>query len=100
MKCPRSNNCLSYPQKCTACAVTSSAFDNYPYFVEIAPHYEDDKTDVKFKIFWGNHTNVSADVKLNQWLEENPNVELVDWQYQQVRVGDHTICISYKEKEK
>jgi len=54
---------------------------------------------IQFKIFWGNHTNVSADAKLNQWLAENPNVELVGWQYQQVRLGDHSICITYKEKE-
>ena len=98
MKCSRSNNCVGYPQKCTACEVTSSAFNPYPYFVEIAPRRE--WTDVKFKIFWGNHTSVSADAKLNQWLAENPSVELVEWQYQQVRLGDHSICIVYKEKEK
>lgn len=95
MKCPHSNNCVGYPQKCKACEVTSSAFDNYPYFGEILPLGD----KVKFKIFWGNHTSVSADVKLNQWLAENPAVELVDWQYRQVRLGDHSICIAYKEKE-
>lgn len=54
---------------------------------------------IKFKIFCGNYTNVSADVKLNQWLAENPTVELVDWQYRQKRFGDHSICITYKENK-
>lgn len=52
---------------------------------------------IKFKIFWGNHTNVSADVKLNNWLAENPSVRILNYQYQQVRLGDHSICISYLE---
>ena len=75
MSCPKENNCYNAKKPDIDCAV-------------------------KFKIFWGNHTNVSADVKLNQWLVENPSVELVEWQYQQVRLGDHSICITYKEKEK
>lgn len=52
---------------------------------------------IKFKIFYGNHTDVSADVKANQWLEKNPNVRVLGYQYQQVRVGDHSICIMYRE---
>lgn len=55
---------------------------------------------VKFKIFFGNHTIRSADDKVNQWLEENPGVELVSYQFQEPRIGDHSICIMYKEEEK
>lgn len=51
----------------------------------------------KFKIFFGNHTLVTADDKLNQWLRENPNVRVVNWQYDQARMGDHSICIEYVE---
>ena len=51
----------------------------------------------KFKIFFGNHTMISADTKLNQWLAENPSVSIVSWQYQQARMGDHSICIAYRE---
>ncbi len=53
----------------------------------------------KFKIFWGNHTNVSADVKVNQWLEQNPHIKLVSYQYRQVRLGDHSICVEYVEEK-
>ena len=52
----------------------------------------------KFKIFFGNHTLQSADEKLNQWLEENPNIKLVSWQYSQARMGDHSICVEYVEE--
>lgn len=54
---------------------------------------------LRFKIFWGNHTNVSADEKLNQWIKENPSAVIIDWQYQQVRLGDHSICIKYAQYE-
>ena len=49
----------------------------------------------KFKIFFGNHTLQSADEKLNQWLEENPLAVILKWQYQEPRIGDHSICIQY-----
>ena len=52
---------------------------------------------LRFKIFWGNHTMQSADEKLNQWLQDNPHVNILNYQYQQVRLGDHSICISYLE---
>ena len=50
----------------------------------------------KFKIFMGNSYN-PVDIKANKWLEENPNVEIIDVRYQQARYGDHSICILYKE---
>lgn len=54
---------------------------------------------LRFKIFWGNHTSVSADEKLNQWIKENPLAVIIDWQYQQARLGDHSICIKYAQYE-
>lgn len=50
----------------------------------------------KFKIFMGN-AGYQADDKANEWLEENPNVEIISMKYQQARYGDHSICILYKE---
>lgn len=50
----------------------------------------------KFKIFFGNHTVQTADDKLNQWLEQHPNVKVLDYQYQMARIGDHSICIMYE----
>lgn len=52
---------------------------------------------IKFKIFFGNHTLQTADDKLNQWLEEHPSVRILNYQYSQARMGDHSICISYLE---
>ena len=52
---------------------------------------------VKFKIFFGNHTIKSADEKLNEWLRENPKISIISWQYQEPRIGDHSICIAYRE---
>lgn len=54
---------------------------------------------IKFKIFFGNHTIQTADDKLNKWLEENPGVRVINWQYEEPRIGDHSICIEYKEEE-
>lgn len=51
----------------------------------------------KFKIFFGNHTLQTADDKLNQWLAENPSVRIIEWRYDQARMGDHSICIQYVE---
>lgn len=93
MKCRLSDVCVNYPHKCLDCETLAQDVNYLPYCEKRKPPI------TKFKIFWGNHTNVSADVKLNQWLADNPSVELVDWQYQQVRLGDHSICITYKEKE-
>ena len=51
----------------------------------------------KFKIFMGNSSE-TADVEANEWLEENPGIEIVDVRYQQARYSDHSICILYKEE--
>ena len=56
---------------------------------------------LKSKIFFGlNQDNQSADCKLNQWLVENPNVEILDFKYQHTTAyWHHSICILYKEEE-
>ena len=51
----------------------------------------------KFKIFFGCHTLESADEKINAWLDENPDVRILNWQFQEPRIGDHAICIEYAE---
>ena len=52
----------------------------------------------RFKIFVGNYNN-TADEEANKWLEENPNVEIVEMRYQQARCGDHSICILYNKEK-
>ena len=56
----------------------------------------------KFKIFFGTCNGLDlnrADYKLNKWLEENqscdPGIYILSWQYQQSRLGDHSICVEY-----
>lgn len=49
----------------------------------------------KYKIFFGNQSTVTAAAKLNEWLEKNPDIIIHTWQYQQARLGDHSICIEY-----
>lgn len=51
----------------------------------------------KFKIFFGHSCDNHASDRLNQWLAEHPNVRVIDYQYQQARMGDHSICIRYEE---
>ena len=53
---------------------------------------------VKFKIFSGNFVDEDnqPDTKVNRWLEEHPEVRIVDWKYAMTdRTGDIYICISY-----
>ena len=91
MKCPKSDICAFYPRMCKVCEVFSNETNQFPYFTR----FQCD--NVKFKIFWGNHTSVSADTKLNQWLDENPDIKIQSYQYQQARLGDHSICVEYVE---
>lgn len=51
---------------------------------------------VKFKLFFGTLSD-TADEQVNEWLEEEKNIEVIDFKYQQARFGDHSICIMYKE---
>ena len=50
----------------------------------------------KFIIFAGNVNN-KADIKANKWLEEHPNISIINVNYQQANLGDHSICIFYEE---
>ena len=52
----------------------------------------------KFKIIMGI-SNKTADIEVNEWLEENPGIEIIDVRYQQARYSDHSICFLYKEDE-
>ena len=91
MNCRLSNLCVNYPSKCLDCQTISEE-------INTLPHYEKRKPPVhKFKIFFGNHTLQTADDKLNQWLKENPSVRIIEWRYDQARMGDHSICIQYEE---
>lgn len=51
----------------------------------------------KFKIFFGSAGQECASDALNRWLDENPNVRVIDYRYQQAQFGDHSICIRYEE---
>lgn len=56
---------------------------------------------LRFKIFFG--TNIyRADEKLNAWLEEHPELEVVDYRmhHELDNIFDHAIFITYKERDK
>lgn len=48
----------------------------------------------RFKIFTETQL-LKAENKINDWLEKNPDVYIIRWQYQQDRMGDYSICIEY-----
>lgn len=98
--CPTCNFCSNYPFMCFECA--SNLCGTATYFKPIEKHHETDKektvfNNQKFKIFFGTYQN-PADIKVNKWIEDNPNVTIVSYQYQQEGMGDHSICIMYKAK--
>lgn len=51
------------------------------------------------KTFFGTTSfgGISADIEFNKWIQEHPNIEILEFRYQQARYGDHSICILYKE---
>lgn len=51
----------------------------------------------KAKIFFGNSNYTPADITLNEWLSQHPNIKIVHTHYQQARYGDHSIYILYEE---
>jgi hypothetical protein len=55
---------------------------------------------LRFKIFFGSHV-YQADEKLNTWLEENQNYEVVDYRmlHEMDNIYNHAIMITYREKE-
>lgn len=50
------------------------------------------------KIFYGafGQNRPTADELFNEWIAENPNVEIIKFRYAQARFGDHSIAILYK----
>lgn len=55
---------------------------------------------IKTELFFGNakHQGYRADTYCNNWLAENPNLEIIDIRYAHSEDGNHSICILYKEK--
>lgn len=55
---------------------------------------------IQTKLFCGSfeYKHVTADTKFNKWIEEHPNIEILEFRYQQARYGDHSIAILYREK--
>lgn len=58
-------------------------------------------TTGKFKIFLGT-VNAPADVKMNTWMHERARsqiiIDILDWKFQQARMGDHSLAILYQER--
>lgn len=57
---------------------------------------------IQFEIFFGGYSSECADCRasdyLNEWITDHPNAKIIDWQYQQARYGDHSICIRYVDR--
>lgn len=56
---------------------------------------------VKFKIFSGNFIDDDnqPDTKVNKWLEEHPNIKIIDWEYAATDNFNSDICILYLDSE-
>lgn len=92
MTCHNADFCANYPNACKECWTMADIYKYYPHYVE------KENRDVKFKIFFGTLSENTADLKLNKWLSENPDVAIIDFRYSHARMGDHSICIMYEEK--
>ena len=90
MVCGKSDTCDNYFKKCRECWSTSNTLAPTPCYVQ-------KNGSVKFMIFFGNRDSTRADSKLNTWISQNPNVRILEYQYQQARMGDHSICVMYEE---
>lgn len=56
------------------------------------------------KIFSGCFNNsggqaITADDKFNEWVKDNPNIEIIDFVYRHTRYGDHSIAVLYKTRK-
>lgn len=53
----------------------------------------------KAKTFNGNFNvnSTSADEKFNKWINDHPNIHIIEFKYKQAHCGDHSICILYKD---
>lgn len=47
------------------------------------------------KIFMGTGSD-QADDKFNAWIQDHPDIEIIEFRYQQARYSDHSIAILYK----
>lgn len=59
----------------------------------------DNHINPKAKIFFGNAGGTRADQLFGEWMEEHPHAVIIDFKYEQVRYGDHSIVILYEEKD-
>ena len=57
--------------------------------------------NLKTKIFFSTRiNNNSASDEMNLWLEQHPNVEILEFKYQHTTTyWHHSICILYRECE-
>lgn len=53
---------------------------------------------VKFESFFRVLPNHATDA-LNEWIDNHPKAKIIDFQFQQARYGDHSICIRYEEED-
>ncbi len=94
MNCRFKHDCVNNPFECLKCKEKATYSDLYPCFADHKPV----RKVRRFKIFFGNHLTVPADDILNEWVKNNPKVRIIEWQYSQARMGDHSICIEYEEE--
>lgn len=52
----------------------------------------------KAKIFMDGKGIDKADTKFNSWMKNNQNVCILQFEYQQAKYGEHSICILYREE--
>lgn len=51
------------------------------------------------KLFFGNAGGTKADQLFGEWIEDHPNIKIIEFKYEQARYGDHSIAILYEEDE-
>ena len=52
----------------------------------------------KVKIFFGTCTGTTADQLFGEWIEEHPNIKILQFEYQQGKYCcDHSIAILYED---
>lgn len=57
-------------------------------------------SNIKSKIFFGTRTGNDASDAMNAWLEQHPNVEILEFKYQHTTTyWHHSICILYRERK-
>ena len=55
-------------------------------------------SNIKTKIFFGTRTENDASDEMNAWLEQHPNAEILEFEYQHTTTyWHHSICILYRE---